>query len=226
MKDNSFIYRHPSDRNLFIYEGHYYNGMKIIRHRGPLIYNYLQRLDETIQNSLRKHPHVIAIRIDLKPPCEAADTPKHSDRFIFSRFIDSLKSKIKAKKVNTERRGCRFHDTTLNYVWTKEFSPENGNPHYHCILFFNQQTFRGLGDFNTNSQSLFSIIHSAWISAAGLEEGPATGLVSIPENAAYEIRRGERYDDLFYRVSYFAKLETKLFHQRSHNFGASRSPRT
>ena len=67
------------------------------------------------------------------------------------------------------------------------------------------------------------MISSAWASALGMEKHLADGLVSIPKKPIYRINRGEKYDDLFYRLSYFAKLASKLFGSASHNFGASRT---
>jgi hypothetical protein len=57
-----------------------------------------------------------------------------------------------------------------------------------------------------------------------MEEHLVDGLVSIPRSPIYRISRGERYDDLFYRLSYFAKLASKRFGLASHNFGSSRTP--
>jgi hypothetical protein len=89
----------------------------------------------------------------------------------------------------------------------------------------NKQTFQGLGKFNPHSGSLYGMISSAWACALGMDEHPAVGLVSTPRNHIYRINRGEKYDDLFYRLSYFAKLASKLFGSASHNFGASRTHR-
>jgi hypothetical protein len=165
----------------------------------------------------------MAVRVDLRLPLQFDWMAQPDWRPLFSRFIASLKAKIKARQAQAMRDGKRFHPTKLNFVWTREFG-QSGRPHYHCALFFNKQTFRGLGEFNPYSGSLYGMISSAWASALGLDEHLADGLVSIPRNAIYRIRRGERYDDLFRRLSYFAKLASKLFGSGSHNFGASRTP--
>ena len=67
------------------------------------------------------------------------------------------------------------------------------------------------------------MISSAWASALGMDKHLADGLVSIPKDPIRRIERGERYDDLFRRLSYFAKLSSKLFGKASHNFGSSRT---
>jgi hypothetical protein len=114
----------------------------------------------------------------------------------------------------------------MHYVWTREFG-RSGKPHYHCALLLNKQTFRGLGEFHPGAQSLFGMICSAWASALEMESADTSGLVSVPKkNHTYWLKRSERYDDLFYRLSYFAKLESKQFGLASHNFGTSRAPST
>ncbi|MDS1311214.1 inovirus Gp2 family protein [Marinobacter xiaoshiensis] len=223
MIDTPYLYRHSYDPNLWIYNGYYYNGMPLVWQQGPFIHNYLQRIDETIQGALQEHPSVMAVRVDLRLPFQFDWRCQPDWRPVFSRFTASLKSKIKARQAKKIRDGIRFHPTEVHFIWTREFG-QNGHPHYHCVLFFNKQTFRGLGEFNPYSGSLYGMISSAWASALGMDAHVADGLVSIPRNPIYRIRNGERYDDLFRRISYFAKLASKLFGSGSHNFGTSRTP--
>jgi hypothetical protein len=223
MIDTPYLYRHSSDPNLWIYNGYAYNGMPLVWQQGPFIHNYLQRIDETIQGALQEHASLMAVRVDLRLPLQFDWRRQPDWRPVFSRFTASLKAKIGAKQAKAIRDGKRFHPTKVHFIWTREFG-QNGHPHYHCVLFFNKQTFRGLGEFNPYSGSLYGMISSAWASALGMDEHLADGLVSIPRNPIYRIRRGERYDDLFRRLSYFAKLASKLFGSGSHNFGTSRTP--
>jgi hypothetical protein len=223
MIDTPYIYRHSSDPNLWIYNGYAYNGMPLVWQQGPFIHNYLQRIDETIQGALQEHANLMAVRVDLRLPLQFDWRRQPDWRPVFSRFTASLKAKVGAKQAKAIRDGKRFHPTKVHFIWTREFG-QNGHPHYHCVLFFNKQTFRGLGEFNPYSGSLYGMISSAWASALGMDEHLADGLVSIPRNPIYRITRGERYDDLFRRLSYFAKLASKLFGSGSHNFGTSRTP--
>lgn len=225
MNDIPYLYRHSFDTNLWIYHGFHYNGMPLIWQQGPFIYNYLQRIDQTIQGAFQDHANIMAVRIDLRLPVQFDWMSQLNGRPVFSKFIASLKAKIATRQAKTERDGKRFHATKVHYAWTREFG-KNGNPHYHCMLFFNKQTFRGLGEFHPYSGSLYGMISSAWASALGMDEHLADGLVSIPRNSIYRINRGERYDALFYRLSYFAKVASKRFGSGSHNFGTSRSPTT
>ncbi|EBA01755.1 inovirus Gp2 family protein [Marinobacter sp. ELB17] len=222
MTETPFLYRCPNDPNLWIYNGYYYSGMPLIWQQGPFIHNYLQRIDETIQGAVREHASIMAVRVDLRLPLRFDWTRQPDWRPVFSRFIASLKAKIEARQSKTIRDGKRFHSTKLHFVWTRVFG-QSGKPHYHCALFFNKQTFRGLGEFKPYSGSLYDMISSAWAGALGMDQHEVDGLVSIPKNPIYRIRRGERYDDLFRRLSYFAKLASKLFGSGNHNFGSSRT---
>jgi hypothetical protein len=221
MTDAPYLYRHSSDPNLWIYNGHYYSGMPLIWQQGPFIHNYLQRIDQTIQGALREHDSIMAIRVDLRLPFQFSATNQPSARTVFRKFVASLKARIATRQAKTIRDGKRFHSTKVHYAWTREFG-ENGNLQYHCVLFFNKQTFRGLREFDPDLGSLYDMISSAWGSALGMEEGLAVGLVGTPDNAIYWISEGERYDDLFYRLSYIAKLHSKRFGLPGDNFGASR----
>jgi len=223
MTNIPYLERHHMDPNLWIYYGYEYSGMPIVWQQGPFIHNYLQRINEAIQGALREHTSIMAVRVDLRLPFQFDCRAQSDWRPLFSRFIASLKAKIKARQAQAIRDGKRFHPTKVHFIWTREFG-QNGKPHYHCALFFNKQTFRGLGEFNPYSGSLYGMISSAWASALGMEEHLVDGLVSIPRSPIYRISRGERYDDLFYRLSYFAKLASKRFGLASHNFGSSRTP--
>lgn len=217
------VYRHHQNTNLFVYEGREYNGMPIVWQRGPFFINYLQRIDETIQAALRDHSSIMAVRVDLRLPDEVDWWNPQHKRPLFSRFIDSLKARIRSRQAATERKGVRFHPTNVHFIWVREFG-ESGKPHYHCVLFFNKQTFLNLGKYDPSSQSLYGMIDGAWHSALGMAAGHADGLLSIPKGSpVYRVRRGEQYDDLFYRVSYFAKVSSKKYGLDSHNFGTSRA---
>lgn len=222
MGDTPYLHRHSLDPNLWIYNGHYYKGMPLIWQQAPFIYNYLQRIDETILGALTDHASIMAVRVDLRLPAQFDWKDDPNLRPVFSRFIASLKAKIEAREAQAKREEKRFHSTKVHYVWTREFNQE-GKPHYHCMLFLNKQTFLGLGEFNPNSRSLYSMISAAWANALRMDQGLADGLIHIPENPIYRINRREKYAELFYRISYFAKLATKQFGTKSHNFGASRT---
>ena len=197
-----------------------FNTKPLLPKHGPYIESYLNRIEGTINQAVINHPHSIAIRIDFRLPCWY-DWRNEAGRPLFNRFIDSLKAKIKAYGKSLSRQGKRFHPTNVGFIWCREFTNPN-YPHYHCILFFNKQTFRGLGELGVGSTGLYGMISRAWCSALNCTQEEGDGLVHVPQNHLYHLRQGERYDDLFKRASYLAKHDTKVWGLASHNFGASR----
>jgi len=107
MIDTLDLYRHSSDPNLRIYHGYDYHGMPIVWQQGPFIHNYLRRIDDTIQGTLRQHASIMAVRVDLRLPCQFDWMAQPDWRPLFSRFIASLKAKIKARQAQAMRDGKR-----------------------------------------------------------------------------------------------------------------------
>ena len=72
--------------------------------------------------------------------------------------------------------------------------------------------------------ALYNRIVKAWCSALNLNSlDLVRGLVHIPDNAVYEVRRENQQsiDSFFYRASYLAKTATKIQDGR-HRVGGSR----
>ena len=215
------LQRHPSDPNIWITHEHHHNGMPLMWQHAPFVYNYLNRIDQTIQTALTDHASVMAVRVDLRFPGYFDGKTQPFNRHVFSRFIDSLRARIKTRQKRSEREGKRFHPTNVHYIWVREFG-EEGQPHYHCVLMFNKQTFLGLGNYASDDPgSLAGMIKEAWASALGLNSHLTHGLVHFARNGTYWVKRSERYDALFERASYCAKVSTKGFGLATHSFGAS-----
>ena len=69
-------------------------------------------------------------------------------------------------------------------------------------------------------------IHRAWCSALGISERQGAGLVQIPANPVQLVAMGSpmftvQYEEVFKRMSYMAKVETKLYDDGHRNFGYS-----
>ena len=102
-------------------------------------------------------------------------------------------------------------------------------PHYHLCLFFNGNAYSSLGNYELGRDNMFNRIHKAWASALKGDTSFVQGLVSIPYNPCYRLNSNAAdfevtFRALFYRLSYFAKVDTKLFGDGSHCFGCSRIP--
>jgi hypothetical protein len=199
--------------------------MPLIWQQGPFIHNYLQQIDKTIKEALKGHESIIAVRVDLRLPFQFDWKSQPDWRPVFDDFIATLQAKITGSQADLERDQKKFHPTTVHFVWTREFD-HSGDPQYHCALFFHNDAFRRLGKFNAHSGSLYGLISSAWASAVGRDEHLADGLISTPRKIIYRVNRGERYDELFYDLSYFAKLASKRFGLSAHNFATSKLPGT
>lgn len=71
---------------------------------------------------------------------------------------------------------------------------------------------------------MFNRLQEAWESALGSSVDEAKGLVEIPSNPTYCLRRDEPQGvvDFFYRASYLCKAATKVYGSGQHGFGSSR----
>jgi hypothetical protein len=216
--------RLKANSNLTQYTGTHYAGLPILIGQGPFIEQYLQQTLATLQRALADYPRLLAVRFDLRYPHNQALADYAYSSAVISRFVESLKAKIKYNRSRAAEINQRVHDTVVRYVWVKEYGVE-GRPHYHFLLLVNKDAFHTLGQFNSDFENLYTRIVSAWASALRLTPCEASGLVHIPNNAIYRINGREGSDvlsDLFYRVSYLCKVDTKRYGEWGHAFGCSR----
>lgn len=71
---------------------------------------------------------------------------------------------------------------------------------------------------------MFNRLHEAWASALGLPVSAVSGLVHVPDNAYYFLRRDDQASiaAFFFRASYMCKAATKVYGNGGHGFGSSR----
>jgi hypothetical protein len=88
----------------------------------------------------------------------------------------------------------------------------------------NYDAFNALGKFESGRSNMFNRLEEAWASALGLPVEAVRGLVEIPSNPTYCLRRNDPQGqaDFFYRASYLCKAATKVYGDGQHGFGASR----
>lgn len=215
--------RHPQNTNLILHTEPLFQGLPVYTDRGPLIRNYLERIHETILRSLHDHPRVAGFRFDLRFPLDM-DQPVPG---VLSRFFDSLRAQFLAYQQKTVRNRDRVVRVPLRYVWVKE-EGQRGMSHYHVLILVNQDVFKWMGDYSATNGNMAARIKKAWATALGIAVEDAAGLVHFPENATYRLNTVNYPDcfglpDLFYRVSYFAKVQTKQYGDESNHFGCSRN---
>jgi len=214
--------KHSSNLNLTLHESDNYRGLLVYTAKGPLIQEYLERLYQVIQDSLEEHPRTLALRIDLRFPTNRLPNETYSNSAINS-FFASFKAKIKHNRRMATQASEHAHETSVRYGWAREFG-EEGRPHYHLLILLNNDAFHRLGSFEMGRDNLYNRLVQAWASALGMTPEAAQGLVQIPENPTYVLRRGDSTGlaDCFYRASYLCKATTKVYGDGSHSFGASR----
>jgi len=204
-----------------IYKQETYKGFSLQRNH-DLIEHYLDKIDNVFGNALAEHPRTCAIRVDLRLP----DEHNGYSTNIISKFIDSIKAQISADLNKKVRSGGRNRNCSVRYVWVKE-RDTSMNSHYHLVLLLNSDVYNCLGSITAKSGNMSSRIKKAWSSALGIDYDSFAGLVHFPKKCVYKINVNSSsfendLDDLFHRVSYFAKTNTKEVGNRSNNFGSSR----
>ena len=223
--------RHPRNPNLTLVEDTEWNGLPLLPKHSPYIEQYLERTLETMKKAVDRYRRTTAIRFDLRIP---ADSPEPGSSVISS-FFESLQAKINAHQLRKTRQGQRVHSCEIRYVWVREQSGSH-HRHYHCCILLNGDAYRYLGAFSPKgyleevermaAENMAGRIRSAWCSALRLSWAEGQGLVHFPANGTYRIDVNsmtmfDRYVDLFRRLSYFAKADTKRYGDGSNSFGSS-----
>lgn len=220
----SFPKRHPGNSNLTIWYDSHYRGLELMVDKGPFIKEYLEDLWQTIQRALACYPRVFAARIDLKFPDGYGMPVELVSNTVMRRFIDSFEAQIEADQDKSRREGKRVHPTELFYFWVREVSSTR-QTHYHFAFLLNDDAYHTMGRLQTERVNIFHRLQRAWSSALGLSVPDVSGLVNVPENATFRLKRGVGHPGVaafFHRTSYFCKVATKDVGGRTRNRGCSR----
>ncbi|MCI9689787.1 inovirus Gp2 family protein [Vibrio parahaemolyticus] len=218
-----------SNKKLTILNQSMFNGHEVVSGYN-LCVEYLDSIYQLMDRALAEHPRTTVLRFDLRlPKCVSCpDYPYEHDTSVITRFIESFKAQVRADLAKKKREGKRVHHCTIRYVWAKEINEAN-QPHYHVALLLNKDTYYGFGDYRTLSENLAGKIYRAWASAlmyGDTEE--VMGLVHIPSDTpCYYLDRNsldyqQQCNNVFRRLSYLAKVETKQYGRCSKNFCCSR----
>ena len=215
--------RHPHNSNLSLHYEPLYLGLPVQTGRGPLVTDYLESLKQVIDLSLQQYGRIFAFRFDLRFPANQ-HLPFADNNEVLERFFASFKAKIRHNRNKALEANGYAHDSVVRYAWCREFG-QHGIPHYHGAIFLNNDAFCTLGQFTIGRQNLFNRLHGAWASALGLPIEQVGGLVDLPRNPFYLLRRDdpESIADFFNRASYLCKADTKHFGNGTHGFGSSRT---
>ena len=184
-----------------------------------------------IYESLKKHNRIFAIRTDLRfAQDHVQDEPdlplcfQRVDEKAITRFIESLKSQLRADHKRSGRAG---EPTLPAYIWAKE-RKESEHYHYHVVLLFNCDVYGHIGDYSQYDADNMAIrIQRAWCSAIGLDYPDYASRVNFPDKPIFRFdrrdaqSRNSNYLYFLLRITYLAKVYTKEFNTGYRNFGTS-----
>jgi hypothetical protein len=203
--------------NLTLHNSSTYKNLKVNNNNGPLIVEYISAIGGTLRRSLVEYPKTLVLRFDL----QAAHWFTNMGPEVISKFFASLKAMIKA---DMNRRHI-LHTCHMRYVWVKEKKTAS-LPHYHVAIMLNNEAYNELGNYSGLDEGLAGMIRKAWASALGVHAVNTKGLVHFPKNPTYCLSVNspdikESFEDVLYRLSYFAKAETKNYGDKTNHFGRS-----
>ncbi|MEQ5757797.1 inovirus Gp2 family protein [Providencia rettgeri] len=191
----------------------------------PYTYNaqYQQAFSDVINDAVREFPRTLALRVDLHFP---ADYQYGDSNKEITRFIESLKAKVKVASKNKNHDWERNWHNRLRYIWVREIGELNHRKHYHALLLLNKDFYWSVGHFGSTT-SLAGLIQQAWCSALGIELAQYKGLVHFTKNGIYVLNVNKReylqqLANLQGRLDYLAKDHTKCYHDGYRSIGMSR----
>jgi hypothetical protein len=216
------VKRNPLNTNQSLLNESKFDGIRIQSDKGLMIVDYLRKAHLCFMKSIEQYRSVFMLRFDLHLPNWY---PEHltEDNSLMDKFMSSLKAKIRHSQETKRRSGIRVHDTNLRYIWCRERSTQ-GRVHFHVAILLNHDAYAHIGEFSLDKENMFTRLHEAWASALGIYVNNVVGLIHIPLNPTYCIHRDDiaSFEDAFYRVSYFCKIDSKDFSSGHHSFGSSR----
>lgn len=218
--------RHPENSNLHLFYEDTYEGLPVMKEKGPFIREHLARLKQTIDLALWQYPRILAFRVDLRYPVGVELPPEAYLNTAISRFMESFKAKIEHNRACARERSKDAHGCRVRYVWAREIGL-GGRPHYHLLILLNRDAYYTLGRLQSANQNMISRLHEAWASALRLPIEQVDGLVNFPADATYRIHRpfcSDEVDELFplfRRASYLCKSASKAYGDRQRSFDTS-----
>lgn len=212
------------NKNHRLYFEDAYCAMPLLSGSLPMVEEYLEALHKVIDCALDEHGRVFAFRVDLRLPDDLARDEVVAGSAVVTRFIESLKAKIRHNREIAKKNGGLVHDTRVRYFWVREIG-DQGKVHYHFVVLLNGHAYNWLGNYQSAGGNMANRIWEAWASALGISLDEARTLVHFPVNPSYMLRRDdpESVAAFFQRASYLCKARTKHYGEGHHGYGASRT---
>jgi len=213
-----------NNKNLSIFNQPHFNGWEVVPGYS-LCTEYLESIEAVLERALNEHPRTLVARFDLHLPrvVDCYDNVEEFDTGLITRFFSSFESKVKWDFNKKRKEGKQTHPCTVRYVWAREIH-QSSQHHYHIALFLNKDRYYGFGDYRSIGNNLAGKIVEAWASALKRNELDVKNLIHFPDDSpCYHLDRNAqdyRYEcnDVFRRLSYLAKFETKQYGYRAKNF--------
>jgi hypothetical protein len=211
-------------KNHCLHVGSEYMSMPILPSKSPMISKYLETLNAVIGSALSDYGKVFAFRFDLRLPHAVQADAGAFENSVVSRFVESLKAKIRHNRMQAKASGALVHDSKVRYFWVREVGV-CGRVHFHFAVLVNGHAYNWLGNYQSSRDNMSNRIREAWASALRVSLDEARPLVHFPENPSYIIFRDDQVSiaEFFRRASYLCKADTKCYGAGHHGYGASRS---
>ena len=229
--------RHSDNINLKLHYASTWEGLEVLaKPDRPLAVNYLKPSRSVLDLALAEHPRTCVIHAVCRLPYGW----KGPSGGMANRFIKSLRSQIKFDLQRKRRQGKRVHRCHVRHIWCREFGGD-GQAHYHIAILVNRDAYSVLGRIDGEPEpdypwwleeeqavnNMAERIQRAWCSALGISARQGIGLVHFPRHAVQLISKESpvfalQYAEVFKRISYLTKVETKLYDDGHRNFGYSR----
>lgn len=110
------MYINPSNRNQTLHYEGAFKGLRVLTDHGPFVTEYLDALYRVQQQALKAHRRVCAFRFDLRFPVSMEAKDDNITNTLMTRFIESLKAKIRHDRQRAKERRSYAHDTDVRYV--------------------------------------------------------------------------------------------------------------
>lgn len=208
--------RLETNTNLILHTEDTFGHYRVNTNYGPLVQNYLQKVDTVIQTAIASNSKTLVIGLCLKIPINMTSI---SDRLI-SAFFSSFKAKLCHHYKMTLKRHGRAHRADLRYIWAKERN-ESENDHYHVMLFLNGHAYHTTGSITADHGNLSARLVQAWASALNIYQSDVEGCVHVTGEKMINRGDWQALDDLFFWASYCCKADTKHYGDSGRSFGCS-----
>lgn len=228
--------RHPTNKNLRIHHGNTWEELPVTHRDTGLIVDYLEDIRSVLDNAINDYTRVMVIRCDLRFP----DGHLTWQGSAITHFRHALESRLQADLARKARSGTRTHPCRIRLIWVRE-QDQSTQPHYHVVILLNRDAYFTLGRYKTAEalqalderdsegirKNVSDRVRLAWASALGMDGPSALRLVHFPKNPVYSLDVNaldfdRAFGEVFHRLSYLAKADSKQYGEHLRHFGCSR----